>query len=304
MDQAVETDRAATSRQTGAPVGANRRTVQIGTNLFPKEMRNQGLPPLPEPIPEAQVGRQGEMEETLRAIRDSVASLADRISNAERRGTRNPTRTSFEEKGGPFTRAITRSVRPNTAKPLKLSYNRDRDPDLFLDGSSETLAGEALSWFYELPSNSVDCFRELADKFVNRFILRTDGQNTAQLFKVKQDRREGLKAFVNRWQGATARVRRFDKKVAEEAFIQGLFPGKFLYAVKIKNPQGYDELIEMAIMHAQADHDTYGGTSAGKRNDEGRDGRSPVQVIQEVRAWKGERERDSYPAGKRHKERS
>ncbi|KAL6177174.1 hypothetical protein ACLB2K_048700 [Fragaria x ananassa] len=123
----------------------------------------------------------------------------------------------------------------------------------------KTLAGEALSWFYELPSNLVDYFRELADK-----------------------------------------VRSFDKKVAEEAFIQGLLPGKFLYAVKIENPQAYDELMEMAIRHAQADHDTYGATSAEKRKDEGRDGWSPVQVIQEVRAWKGEREPDSGPAGKKH----
>ncbi|KAL6202072.1 hypothetical protein ACLB2K_025783 [Fragaria x ananassa] len=223
------------SQQTGVPMGTNRRTVHIGTNLFPDEMGNEGPPPLPEKIPEVQIGRQGEMEETLRAI-----------------------------------------------KLLKLSYNGDRDPHLFLDSFKshtnpkgysdavccnmfqETLARDALSWFYELPSNSIYCFRELADKFVNRFILRTDGQNTAQLFKIKQDRGE----------------------------------------VKIENLQGYDKLREMAIRHAQADHDTYGGTSAGKRKDEGRDGGSPMLVIQEVRAWKGEREPDSYPTGKRHKERN
>lgn len=95
----------------------------------------------------------------------------------------------------------------------------------------ETLAAEALSWFYELPAGSIDCFQKLADRFVNRFILRTDGQNTAQLFKVKQGHAEGLKTFVNHWQGATAKVRSFDKKVAEEAFVQALLSGKFLYAV-------------------------------------------------------------------------
>ncbi|KAL6211359.1 hypothetical protein ACLB2K_016586 [Fragaria x ananassa] len=167
-------------------------------------------------------------------------------------------------------RAITQSVRSNTAKLLKLSYNGDHDPHLFLDcfkshtnakGYSdaichnmfqETLAGEALSLFYSLPSNLIDCFQQLADTFVSRFILRRDGQSTTQLFKVKQDRGEELKAFVNRWQGATARVRNFDKSVAEEAFIQ---------------------------RHAQADHDTYGGTTARKRKVKGRDGSSPVQVV-------------------------
>ncbi|XP_004298152.1 PREDICTED: uncharacterized protein LOC101300818 [Fragaria vesca subsp. vesca] len=219
------------------------------------------------------------MEETLRAIRDSVASLADRISDAERRG--RVTQLARVSKKGGTVHKSDHPVRP--AKPMKLSYNGDRDPHLFLDSFKshtnakgysdaiccnmfqETLAEEALSWFYELPSNSINWFRELANKFVNRFILRTDGQNTAQLFKVKQDRGEGLKAFVNRWQGATARVRNFDKKVAEEAFIQGLLPEKFMYAVKIECPQGYDEIMEMAVRQAQADHDTYGGTSVGKR---------------------------------------
>ncbi|XP_004295941.1 PREDICTED: uncharacterized protein LOC101299850 [Fragaria vesca subsp. vesca] len=159
---------------------------------------------------------------------------------------------------------------------------------------------ETLSWFYELPSNSVDCFRELADKFVNRFILRTDGQNTAQLFKINQDRGEGLKAFVNRWQDATVRVRNFDKKVAEEEFIQGLLIRKFMYAVKIECSQGYDELMEMAVRHAQADHDTYGGTSTGKRKVGEQEGGSPIQVVQEIRAWTGEQEPSSHPAGKRY----
>ena len=72
--------------------------------------------------------------------------------------------------------------------------------------------------------------------------------------------------------------------MTEEAFIQGLLHGKFLYAVKIENPQGYYELMEMAIRHAQADHDTYGGTSAGKKEDQGKDGGSPMQMIQEVKA--------------------
>lgn len=64
---------------------------------------------------------------------------------------------------------------------------------------------------------------------MNRFIQRTDRQNTAQLFKVKQGHAEGLKAFVNRWQGAAAKVRNFDK-VAKKAFVQAQLPGKFLYA--------------------------------------------------------------------------
>ena len=48
----------------------------------------------------------------------------------------------------------------------------------------------------------------------------------------------------------------FDERVADDAFIQGLLLGKFFYAVRIENPQGYDKLMEMTIRHAQEDHDT------------------------------------------------
>lgn len=90
-------------------------------------------------------------------------------------------------------------------KPLKLSYNWEYCPYLFLDSFKsqinakgymnamyynlfqQTLTGEVLSWFYELPTNLVECFQQVADRLVHRFILRTDGHNTAQLFKVRQE---------------------------------------------------------------------------------------------------------------------
>ncbi|KAL6190856.1 hypothetical protein ACLB2K_037250 [Fragaria x ananassa] len=91
----------------------------------------------------------------------------------------------------------------------------------------EMLAGEALSWFYEFPPNLVDCFWELADMFVNRFILLTNRQNTAQLFKVKQDRGEGLKAFMNQWQGATARSGALTRRLQMRRSFRDCCPGSF-----------------------------------------------------------------------------
>ena len=46
----------------------------------------------------------------------------------------------------------------------------------------------------------------------------------------------------------------------------------------------YDELMEMAVRHAQADHDTYGDQHEGKRKESGRS-ESRGQMIQEVRTW-------------------
>ncbi|KAL6209789.1 hypothetical protein ACLB2K_020728 [Fragaria x ananassa] len=169
----AESDRAATSWLASTRLGTTSRTVHLGMNLFPDEMRVEGLLPLPELIPEVQFRRPGELEETLRAIEDSVASLAERISDGERRGTHYPTCASFKEN----------------------SFKSHTNAKGYLDAICcnkflETLTREALSWFYELPSNSIDCFRQLADRFVNRFILQTDGQSTTQLFIVKQDKRD------------------------------------------------------------------------------------------------------------------
>ncbi|KAL6129685.1 hypothetical protein ACLB2K_073034 [Fragaria x ananassa] len=58
---------------------------------------------------------------------------------------------------------------------------------------------------------------------------------------------------------------------------------------QIENPEGYDELMKMAIRHAQANHDTYESHSTRKRKVKDKGGGSPAQMVQEVNAWKGDR---------------
>ena len=70
--------------------------------------------------------------------------------------------------------------------------------------------------------------------------------------------------------------------MVEEAFVQAMLPEKFLYAVKIENPRGYDELMMMAIRHTQANHDMYEDQYAGKRNEDKRS-ESQGKMIQVVR---------------------
>ncbi|XP_061993995.1 uncharacterized protein LOC133711944 [Rosa rugosa] len=126
----------------------------------------------------------------------------------------------------------------------------------------ETLSGEALSWFYELPAGSVGSFKELKDKFVARFILGTDGFHTpTRLLKIQQEESETLKSFVNRWQSATAKCRDLNKELAEMAFRQSCRPGSFLYEINHHPPASYDELMVTAIRHAQTEFEIYGNIS-------------------------------------------
>ncbi|XP_024178636.1 uncharacterized protein LOC112184612 [Rosa chinensis] len=169
---------------------------------------------------------------------------------------------SYEDRQGPFTQQVRGAIRANTSKPLKINYTGVGDPyqhlqafrsqtnakgytdEMCCNMFQETLSGEALSWFYELPVGSVGNFKELADKFVARFILRTDGIHTPKGL---------LKA-------ATAKCRDLNKELAELAFKRGLRRGEFLYGINHNPPASYDELMATAIRHAQAEFETYGDT--------------------------------------------
>ncbi|XP_024163774.1 uncharacterized protein LOC112170674 [Rosa chinensis] len=167
----------------------------------------------------------------------------------------------------------------------------------------ETLSGEVLSWFYELPVGSVGNFKELADKFVARFILRTDGIHTPKgLLKVQQGEDETLKSFVNRWQAATAKCRDLNKELAELAFRRGLRRGEFLYGINHNPPASYDELMATTIRHAQAEFETYGDTPRPELRFS-----TPTSTIRDEpqkREWVHSHDRSPHTSNKRSKESS
>ena len=133
-DEVIE--RAANSIREGERSPATppvaRRTVVVGTSLFPETMETEGSPPPPAPVEERRKESTG-VEAALMAMRDSVTSLTTRLDEAERRAAHNPPGMGFEERGGPFTTAITQTLRSRAAKPLKLNYGGEGDPHLFLD---------------------------------------------------------------------------------------------------------------------------------------------------------------------------
>ncbi|XP_062005713.1 uncharacterized protein LOC133722871 [Rosa rugosa] len=211
----------------------------------------------------------------LLQMSNSLHAIQARVEAAENMDTWRPL-TTYEDRPGPFTQQVRGVIRSNISKPLKIDYTGTGDPYQHLQAFrsltsakgytdevccnmfQETLSGEALSWFYELPAGSIGNFKELADKFLARFILRTDRIHTPKgLLKVQQGENETLKSFVNRWQAATAKCRDLNKELAELAFRRGLRVGEFLYGINHHPPASYDELMATAIRHAQAEFETY-----------------------------------------------
>ena len=92
----------------------------------------------------------------------------------------------------------------------------------------ETLSDEALSWFLNLPPNSIDNFDHISECFFNRFILHVSIYHSVDaLFHIKQKEGEGLHELLYQWQSATARCHNLEPRVAEQGFHQALLPGSF-----------------------------------------------------------------------------
>ncbi|XP_024171964.1 uncharacterized protein LOC112177966 [Rosa chinensis] len=155
----------------------------------------------------------------------------------------------------------------------------------------------------ELEDDDSGNFKELADKFVARFILRTDGIHTSKgLLKIQQGENETLKSFVNRWQAATAKCWDLNKELAELAFRRVLRRGEFLYGINHHPPVSYDKLMATAIRHVQAEFKTYRDNVRPELKVS-----SPAPVVRDEprkREWVHNQHRSPHTSSKRSKESS
>ncbi|XP_062010278.1 uncharacterized protein LOC133726695 [Rosa rugosa] len=144
----------------------------------------------------------------------------------------------------------------------KVTNNKGFDDATLCHLFSETLDGEAMSWFFECPPGSMDSFSALSNVFMSRFILMTDDyHNSSQLFSINQGIDESLKSYVTRWRTTTSRCRDLDKTMVLAAFKQGLHKASFLYHLNCNCPNAtYDYVMNEAVLHAQAEYSTYGAT--------------------------------------------
>ncbi|XP_024178241.1 uncharacterized protein LOC112184203 [Rosa chinensis] len=308
-----------TNTAPAPPTEGSQRLIQVPVDLFPESLRHLPPPPLPQPVhgitpvPDANTALLVQMSNSLHA-------LQARVQATENRDTWRAM-NSYEDRPGPFTQQVRGAIRANTSKPLKIDYTGVGDPYQHLQAFrsqtnakgytdevccnifQETLSGEALSWFYELPVGSVGNFKELVDKFVTRFILRIDGIHTPKgLLKIQQGEDETLKSFVNRWQAATAKSRDLNKELAELAFRRGLRRGEFLYGINHNPPASYDELMATVIRHAQAEFETYGDTPRPELRFS-----TPTSTIRDEprkREWVHNHDRSPHTSNKRGKESS
>nr|KYP47653.1 Transposon Ty3-G Gag-Pol polyprotein [Cajanus cajan] len=102
-----------------------------------------------------------------------------------------------------------------------------------------SLKGRALSWFTRLPPNSIDSFNTLSSQFTIQFATsRPHSLTSLSLVSLRQDKKESLRAFMDRFNKATLEIRDLNPAVALHHLTTALKPDPFVNSI-CKKPRSY-----------------------------------------------------------------
>nr|KYP41436.1 hypothetical protein KK1_037196 [Cajanus cajan] len=91
-----------------------------------------------------------------------------------------------------------------------------------------SLKGRALSWFTLLPPNSIDSFNMLSAQFTIQFATsRPHSLTSLSLVSLRQDKKESLRTFMDRFNKAALEIRDLTPAVALHHLTTALKPGPF-----------------------------------------------------------------------------
>ncbi|XP_031096954.1 uncharacterized protein LOC116001204 [Ipomoea triloba] len=117
-----------------------------------------------------------------------------------------------------------------------------------------TLKGLAQKWFLALPSCSIRCFNDLADRFLTHYAVNIKPQrNLTHLSGISQDEGEALKTYLARWQKEVQTIEGLDEQVAITFFMESLRAGKLFIDLHNDRPRTYVEAIQRASRQADTE---------------------------------------------------
>ncbi|XP_031096901.1 uncharacterized protein LOC116001150 [Ipomoea triloba] len=117
-----------------------------------------------------------------------------------------------------------------------------------------TLKGLAQKWFLILPSCSIRCFNDLADRFLTQYTVNIKPQRSlTHLSGVYQDEGESLRTDLARWQKEVQMIEGLDEQVALTFFMESLRAGKLFIDLHNDQPKTYVEAIQRASRQADTE---------------------------------------------------
>ncbi|XP_020225175.1 uncharacterized protein LOC109807057 [Cajanus cajan] len=171
----------------------------------------------------------------------------------------------------PFTPSIMQLSLMDNGKSLPIDkYDGTTDPDEHLDVFltqvtlstiddaalcqifPTSLKGRALSWFTRLPPKSIDSFNTLSSQFTIQFATgRPHILTSLSLVSLRQDKKESLRTFMDRFNKATLEIRDLNPAVALHHLTTALKPGPFVNSLCKKPPSDMNDLRRRADKYMQ-----------------------------------------------------
>ncbi|VFQ90866.1 unnamed protein product, partial [Cuscuta campestris] len=107
-----------------------------------------------------------------------------------------------------------------------------------------TLEGPAVKWFLTLPNGTIDCFKDLAQLFLNAYGGRFQPKkHFTHLFSLKQKEGETNSELVQRWNEAINEVEPMDDKTSIALFMNVLRSGELFRKLDYDTPTSYKAMM-------------------------------------------------------------
>ncbi|VFQ58930.1 unnamed protein product [Cuscuta campestris] len=224
-----------TGRETGQ--GEDEEVESQGRISVHKRMRknaSQRLGPRTEESGENSGGHDNEDAEDILKLRKEMEELKRQV---DKDGSFGPT----VEIISPLTARVMKAQLPGGMKAPEIRYKGVTDPNDHLAAYQThmlmhavedeiqcrlfvgTLEGPAVKWFLTLPNGTIDCFKDLAQLFLNAYGGRFQPKkHFTHLFSLKQKEGETNSELVQRWNEAINEVEPMDDKTSIALFMNVL----------------------------------------------------------------------------------
>ncbi|GAU33358.1 hypothetical protein TSUD_364830 [Trifolium subterraneum] len=151
---------------------------------------------------------------------------------------------------------------------------------------SETLKDAALSWYMNLPNNSIESYADFHKKFIHQFSGTKHVKVTAiSLFTIRQSYAETLREYLTRFSEATITVANPNQEMFIAAFHNGLKAGHFNESLAQKPATSMQEVVKRASCYIKGEESNAEKRSRDAKEKDSRSSNNKGSHSQSHRNW-------------------